>query len=149
MAVGTGVYVLIAAWFCTWDVMHTTLAREQFIRSLKMAVWIKAALLVATACGIGLWAGLNLEYGCVLLLGLVPDLLGGVCSLTLLNGLTHTLQVEGIEQLNSFWSVLAITLVQGAFISAFLALIADGLWRVPWSRHWLIRQNSFPTQIWG
>lgn len=145
MATGVAVYVFGAAWFCSWVVMQATPAREQFVRSLKMAASFKAALLLLAACGWGLSAGLKVNGADGLMLGLLPDAFAGFGSLRLVSLLSGDV---GFGHLHGFAWIFGATMVQGALISAGLALVAAILY-VTRAYEWLMRAKGSPASIWG
>lgn len=133
MIAGTGLCIAGFAWFSAGEVMTTTPGREQFVRALKMSAWLKAASLL----GVGLtWIAVAVWHapaGAGLALGVVPDMWAGLGSLSLVGWLAGVKEL-GLSQLDSFgWTLLA-TLVQGALISAELALLALGV--IGWWRVW-------------
>ncbi len=145
MATGVAIYVFGVAWFCSWVVMQATPGREQFVRSLKMAAWLKASLLLVATVGVGLSAGLHLRDVDALVLGLLPDVFAGFGSLRLVSLLSGDV---GFGHLHGFAWIFGATMVQGAFISAGLALIAAVIY-VTRAYEWLMRAKSSPASIWG
>ena len=132
MTAGTAVWIAAFAGFSAWEAMQATAGRERFMRALKMAAGIKAALLVGVAIAWASAAGLKTPVGLWLGLGVFPDVWAGLGSVWLVSQPAGVGESLSLGQLNSFGWTLATTLVQGALISVPLVTLALGVlgwWR--------------------
>lgn len=148
MVLVTALYIVGFAWFSAWDVMAATPGRRQFVRALKMSVWIKMAMMAGLGCAAALLSGIGRDFG-AWLSGMMPDLCCGIGSLSLVGWLAGAREL-GVGRLDSFgWTALT-TLVQGGLISALIVGMAAAVlvwWRV-WA--WLKPQLMFsPARIAG
>ncbi len=144
----TALYIAGFAWFSAWEVMAATPGRREFVRALKMSAWLKPASVVGLSSVGLLFSGLGRNAG-AWLCGMVPDLIGGIGALALVNRLAGTGDM-GVGRLDSFgWTALT-ALVQGALISGLVVALAAAVfvwWRV-WA--WLKPQLNFsPVRIAG
>lgn len=147
MVLIVGGYIVSFAFGTAWLVAHPTPERERFVWALKVAGAIKATALLGA---VGWWSASvgflpKVTHWSILLVW--PDLCLGFGSIELIGFVARVREATEIGQQNSFALTALITLLQGAFLTALLALIALAVLAGQSARLWAIRRRSFPAPV--